>query len=69
MPLAARSADMIIADSIANGLKKMITDKERRNKLAAKSKLNAARFSWGKSAQQLFAVFGKAISVRNGVQS
>ncbi len=73
MPEVTGDAGLLVdaqsIDSIANGLKQMITDKERRNKLAANTKLNAARFSWDKSAQQLFTVFEKAISVRNLVQS
>ncbi len=69
MPEVAGDAGLLVdaqdVGSIANGLNQLITNDELRKKLAANSKSNAARFNWDKSAQQLIAVFEKAVMARN----
>ena len=56
--------DALDVKSIADGLKKMITNNELRKRLAKNAKLNASRFSWDDSAIKLIKVFEKAIEIR-----
>jgi len=69
MPEVAGDAGLLVdaldVNSILNGLIQMIKNKELLSKLAMNAKNNAARFSWGKSTQQLVTVFENAILSRN----
>ena len=60
--------DAVDTDSIATGLLQMLTDDELRNNLAARAKLNAARFSWAKAARETMEIFHEAVYVRNARQ-
>lgn len=68
MPEVAGNAGLMVdalkVESIANGLQEMITNNELRESLAKNAKLNAARYSWDKSAKKLIEVFEKAIDLR-----
>lgn len=56
--------DAFDVESITDGLKEMITNKERRENLAKNAILNASRYSWDESAIKLIKVFEKAIEFR-----
>lgn len=56
--------DAFDVESISDGLKEMITNKERRENLAKNAILNASRYSWDESAIKLIKVFEKAIEFR-----
>lgn len=57
--------DPINKNSIASGLLQMLKDDELRNQLAARAKLNAARFSWEKAAKATMEIFYEAVYVRS----
>ena len=52
-------------DSIKSSLEILITNKSVREKLAKSAKLNAERFDWHRSANELFSVFGEAVSKKD----
>lgn len=68
MPEVAGNAGLLVdaldVQSIADGLKEMITNNGLRERLAKNAKLNASRFSWDESAIKLIKVFEKAIEIR-----
>ncbi len=68
MPEVAGNAGLLVdaedINSILDGLNQMIKNSELRNQLANNALKNAVRFSWGKSAQQLFYVFEIALVKR-----
>jgi glycosyltransferase involved in cell wall biosynthesis len=69
LPEVAGDAGILVdpfsVDSIASGLLQMLNDDALRNRLAARARLNASRFSWEKSAQTAMEIFLEAISERN----
>lgn len=73
MPEVAGDAGLLVdaydVDSIINALNILITNQELRDKLAAKAKINAAKFNWDESAHKLFTVFEKAVSTRKSYLS
>lgn len=68
MPEVAGNAGLLIdpmeVSSIKNGLAKMIVDHDFRNRLADRAQLNAARFSWDKSAIEISDILNSAIANR-----
>lgn len=73
LPEVAGDAGMLVdpynTNSIATGLLQMLKDDEFRNKLAARSRLNAARFSWEKAAKETMGIFHEAVYARNARRS
>ncbi len=65
MPEVAGNAGLLVdannISSITNGLNQLIINKDLRDKLAAQAKPNAARFSWDRSARQLYEIFEQTI--------
>jgi glycosyltransferase involved in cell wall biosynthesis len=61
---AALLVDPESPESISNGLKSMMTDKELYQTLSAATKTNAARFTWENSAKELVGVFEQAARKR-----
>lgn len=57
--------DPLNMNSVASGLLQMLKDDGLRNQLAARAKLNAARFSWKKAAKAAMEIFHEAVYVRN----
>lgn len=72
LPEVADDAGILVdpfnVESIASGLLQMLRDDDLRSRLASRAKLNAARFSWNKSAQAAMEIFREAILVRNSRQ-
>jgi glycosyltransferase involved in cell wall biosynthesis len=68
MPEIAANAGLLVdaldVNSITNGLMQLIDNEKLRNRLAANTKKNVARFSWSKSARQLITVFEQTIAAR-----
>lgn len=56
--------DAFDIDSIAHGIKKMITNKKLREQFAKNAKKNAANYSWSQSAEKLIRVFEKAFELK-----
>lgn len=73
LPEVAGDAGMLVdpynTNSIATGLLQMLKDDEFRNELAARSRLNASRFSWEKAAKETMAIFHEAVYARNARRS
>lgn len=73
LPEVAGDAGMLVdpynTDSIATGLLQILKDDEFRNELAARSRLNAARFSWEKTARETMEIFHEAVYARNAKRS
>lgn len=73
LPEVAGDAGMLVdpynTNSIAMGLLQMLKDDEFRNELAARSRLNASRFSWEKAAKETMAIFHEAVYTRNARRS
>jgi glycosyltransferase involved in cell wall biosynthesis len=71
MPEVAGDAGVLVdaldVGSIMEGLDLLIGNKQYRCELANNAKGNAARYSWDKSAEQLFSVFEKAILARKTI--
>jgi glycosyltransferase involved in cell wall biosynthesis len=68
MPEVSGNAGLLVdafdVESIADGLQKMITNNELRERLAKNAKLNESPSSWDESAKKLITVFEKAIDFR-----
>ncbi|PRD45762.1 glycosyltransferase family 1 protein [Phyllobacterium phragmitis] len=68
MPEVAGDAALLVdpadVQSMAGGLARLAGDDALYEKLSAKARANAARFSWEKSADELLAVFHEAIELR-----
>ncbi len=56
---AALLVDPTNVADIAEGMQRMVTDKELRNVLIEEGKMNAARFTWQKSAQEFLTLFSR----------
>lgn len=69
MPEVAGEAGLLVnandVSSIKDGLERLISDDELQEKLAGKTKTQAAKFDWDKSAHGMLVVFEEVISVRN----
>lgn len=72
LPEVAGDAGVLVdphdTNSIASGLLQMLKDDALRNKLAARAKVNAARFSWEKAAKETMEIFYEAIDIRKAMR-
>jgi len=68
MPEVVGDAGLLVdpsdIDSISDGLKKLIGDKELRKRLAARAKYRASKFDWDTSSVKIIETFKSAISYR-----
>jgi len=68
MPDVAGDAGLLVnpldEHAIAAGLSSLLTDADHRERLAARAKANAGRFSWRKAAREIWAVMEEAVEVR-----
>ncbi|MFN2185417.1 MAG: glycosyltransferase family 4 protein, partial [Anaerolineae bacterium] len=68
MPDVAGDAGLLVNPlderAIAAGLSSLLTDTDHRERLAARAKANAGRFSWRKAARETWAVMEEAVEVR-----
>lgn len=68
MPEVAGSAGLLVnpmnIDHISQGLLTLLTDDHLRRQLAEQARLNAARFSWERAAEQTLTIFDEAIETR-----
>jgi len=73
LPEVAGDAGILVdpynTNSIATGLLQMLKDDEFKNELAARSMLNAARFSWERAARETMEIFHEAVYARNAKRS
>jgi glycosyltransferase involved in cell wall biosynthesis len=69
LPEVAGDAGILVdpenIDSMASGLLQMLKDETLRNELSIRARVNAARFSWEKTARETMEIFDEAVRVRN----
>lgn len=59
---AAEMTDPLSADSLATGLRRVLTDEARRKELIAAGRLRVARYDWDDHARQVIAAYREAAS-------